>query len=264
MKQSLAYRICRDEDPHRSSVLWGTMHLGMRSDILVSQLKILMEPYRCIYTETDLGAQLTTWMWQCSKLPEGLQWRDYLGDKRYNKIRSIILKSYEIDIKQIQTLRPLLVMNQLYQKVYSWNLSPSMDQWIWNEAAADNKSTRGLESVDEQAEVLAKIPIEYDFSMLKKLCRNISKSRREIKTLINLYERQKVHTLYKRSKASLGPVRKILLYDRNMIMARRIVAAHDDEQSFFSFGAGHLSGQFGIISLLKKSGFSVRPLELSL
>jgi uncharacterized protein YbaP (TraB family) len=55
-------------------------------------------------------------------------------------------------------------------------------------------------------------------------------------------------------------MRKLLLYERNTIMAERFAEIARQESLFCAVGAGHLSGKKGLLRLLKKEGFKVRPI----
>jgi uncharacterized protein YbaP (TraB family) len=66
------------------------------------------------------------------------------------------------------------------------------------------------------------------------------------------------------SDAGMSEYMDLMLYDRN----RRWVKQMPDimrpaGNTLFAVGAGHLPGDQGVISLLKKAGFTVKPLKNS-
>jgi uncharacterized protein YbaP (TraB family) len=52
----------------------------------------------------------------------------------------------------------------------------------------------------------------------------------------------------------------ILLYNRNMNWVKQLKTIMKAESVFVAVGAGHLVGTKGLIALLKKEGYKVRPL----
>jgi uncharacterized protein YbaP (TraB family) len=53
----------------------------------------------------------------------------------------------------------------------------------------------------------------------------------------------------------------LLLYDRNKRWAEQIPQLAKDNPTLFAVGAGHLGGEKGVISLLRKKGYVVKPLD---
>jgi uncharacterized protein YbaP (TraB family) len=52
-----------------------------------------------------------------------------------------------------------------------------------------------------------------------------------------------------------------LLDKRNAAWIPVIEKAAREKATFFAFGAGHLGGDKGVINLLRRSGYTVRPLR---
>ena len=52
----------------------------------------------------------------------------------------------------------------------------------------------------------------------------------------------------------------ILLNDRNKKWVKELKEIMKKESVFVAVGAGHLTGEYGLINLLKKEGYTVEPL----
>lgn len=63
------------------------------------------------------------------------------------------------------------------------------------------------------------------------------------------------------SDARMGDIRKGLITDRNRRMAERAMPLFESGGAFVAIGAAHLPGSDGVISILKRSGFTVTPVE---
>jgi uncharacterized protein YbaP (TraB family) len=53
---------------------------------------------------------------------------------------------------------------------------------------------------------------------------------------------------------------KIMLNNRNLDWVEKIPSIMASGSSFMAFGAAHLPGDFGIINLLRKKGYIVKPI----
>jgi uncharacterized protein YbaP (TraB family) len=77
--------------------------------------------------------------------------------------------------------------------------------------------------------------------------------------MTTLYLEGDIQKLYKATKKGSGKLRKILLFNRNKIMANRIDQFAKEETFFAAIGAGHLGGEKGVLRLLKLKGWKVKP-----
>jgi uncharacterized protein YbaP (TraB family) len=59
---------------------------------------------------------------------------------------------------------------------------------------------------------------------------------------------------------NFGEYTDILLSDRNHNWIPVIGEEAKKRPTFFAFGAGHLGGENGVINLLRKAGFTVKPI----
>ena len=71
------------------------------------------------------------------------------------------------------------------------------------------------------------------------------------------YQQGDIQRLYKAAKKDAKGMRKVLLFDRNILMAERFSEIAREKTLFCAVGAGHLPGQKGMLRLLKKDGFTV-------
>lgn len=260
MKDSLFWQISHPDITVRPSVVFGTMHLCVDSPQIIDRVNIVMDEFDSVYTETSLDVLDSAYMYKYITLPDTGIWEKYMSEKQFNKARAIFIKAYGIDLTLYRTFRPLMIMGLMYQSIHlSDGQSEKLDEYIWQRAKHYGKQTDGIESIEEQARVMKMIPYDYDFGMLKKWAKNVSTMNRQLKKLISVYYEEDVLALHKKSSKSLGALRSILLYDRNIIMADRIEKWHQQAPAFFTFGAGHLAGRKGVLTLLKKKGFTVLP-----
>jgi uncharacterized protein YbaP (TraB family) len=58
-------------------------------------------------------------------------------------------------------------------------------------------------------------------------------------------------------------LRKLVIYQRNKNMSSVITQLDISKKYFITVGAGHLSGKFGLLPLLKRAGWKIIPLKLT-
>ena len=58
----------------------------------------------------------------------------------------------------------------------------------------------------------------------------------------------------------MGKLRKLMIYDRNEFMTNNLVALTEEGATFCAVGAAHLPGGKGMLRMLKRSGFKVKPI----
>ena len=77
--------------------------------------------------------------------------------------------------------------------------------------------------------------------------------------MVHWYRNGAVRELYKAAKKDAKGMRKILLFERNVMMVSRFVKIARENSLFCAVGAGHLAGKKGMLRLLKKEGFHIHP-----
>lgn len=241
--------------------LCGTMHVKHETAYTYVD-KIL--PYlgaASIYAgEMDLGDPLLQELEQHFMLTSHIDLTYIYGDRKYQRLRKMIRKAYDVDLNQFKDFKPIIISNMISEKILTAHYDVSLDQYLWSAAAEYGKNMMGLESAQDQIRILNAIDIDLQKKALASTVKNVSKYREKIYKMSQLYADQNIQQLFKSTKKSLGKLRKPLLYDRNNRMADRILEITTDEPAFVTLGAAHLAGKFGVLRLLKKSGYAVKSM----
>lgn len=193
--------------------------------------------------------------------PEGQSLRDYLTPKQLDRLQRTLWKYLRIDIRFFQRLLPLLLTQIIDEKLLASAQSdrPALDQFLWDYARAQEKSLLGIETHAEQMAILAAIPPKLQVRGLLQLSRNLRAHRQGLLDMVRLYALNDHHRLYLSARRSSGTLRKLLLLQRNAVMADRIAAQARQQPTFFAIGAAHLGGGKGVLRLLKQQGLHVQP-----
>lgn len=186
-------------------------------------------------------------------------WQPLLSLSKFSRLRRHLLRSVGVDLRQLTHLPPYFAVGVLSEQFLKSDMPCSLDEHLWNYAKGAGKLLRGVETLEEQIQVLAGIPLEVQLQMLVDCCRNIGRFRQHLLHLAALYEKQDAQQLYKVVKKNARGLRKVLLYQRNAVMAERIAAMAREQTTFSAIGAAHLGGCKGVLTLLKRQGLRVQP-----
>ena len=180
----------------------------------------------------------------------------------YDKMQKQFLKSFGVDLERFRHYHPLMALSAISQSLLAAEHQVSLDEHLWHYAKENGKLTIGLESYLEQSSLLHSIDPVPLYRQLLKISRSPSSMSRQTHSALSAYMRSDIHQLYRLTKSSMHNLRKRIIYDRNHVMVERILDFSTDQKYFIVVGAGHLSGKFGLLALLKKAGCKVRPIQL--
>lgn len=262
LKNSLLWKL---EGKVRSapSYLFGTMHVrDQRAFQQLSKVYDAIEECDGFAAEFHLEEAGQGIESRLMQLPEGQRISDFFPKNKYQKYRKVLLQSTGLDLTNFERMLPFMVVNFASENLLQQDMSQPLDQHLWDFAKSAEKSLHGIETFQEQMDVLQKITLEDQLSMLNSLCRNISRFRQYLLHLTKLYEAGDMQQLYKMVKKNSKGMRHLLLYRRNEVMAKRIGAMLEEQRLFAAIGAAHLGGGKGVLRLLKKQGVKVTPVEL--
>ncbi|MBU0482453.1 MAG: TraB/GumN family protein [Proteobacteria bacterium] len=178
------------------------------------------------------------------------------------------LEKNRIPLEKLERMRPgLLAMTLVTMQIMKLGYRPEygIDKYFSLKAAREKKNILELETMEEQLDMLLNMPDEnlylkftlQDLDIIEKLFNNI----------IMLWSSGDAAGM---NEAILGPYEKNpeftmildkLFFARNTRMTDRIQDFLKTDQTYFVVvGAGHLVGDKGIITLLKKAHYKVRQL----
>lgn len=258
-KKTLLWKVTGEELPG-PSYLFGTMHVRDRRAFRYRE-----RVYACIdrceafATEFDLEALAAHTDPSLLQLPPGLTLDQLMRPRQYEKLRRILRKALQLDIEYLKHLRPLIISNLIDERLLSRDQPLALDEHLWHYARDHGKVLLGIETFEEQAEVMRAIPLDYQVASLLWTGRHIRRHRRQLLRMTELYREGDIYQLYRSAKAGAHGLRKILLYRRNRIMAERIGPILREQTTVCAIGAGHLAGEKGVLRLLKKQGLRVKP-----
>ena len=262
LTNSLLWELTPKTDDSKRSFLFGTMHVKDNAAYQFVDAAIrYLECCDIYFGEMDLKESQTEIDYSEYLIPEGKSLQDFIKPNHYEKLKRNIKKAYGIELDQLQHFKPLIILTKLSEAVLSEDNARPLDYFLWQKAELLNLELRGLEKVEEQVNTMRSLDLNSQIQMLRKALANVNSIRKSTIQLTDYYQKQNIKMLFKASKKSLGKFRKILLYERNKVMAERI-ALNLGNKSFYAIGAAHLAGQKGVLKYLKDQNVRVKALKI--
>ena len=185
---------------------------------------------------------------------------DFIGNKKYKKYKKIVSKAYNINLDEIMHYRPMVISNMISEAILTKSYDLALDHFLWRYAQSMGLTMKGLESASDQFKIMKLIPIDIQLKSLQACTKDVSKFRKKVLKLSELYKEGKLSQLYKTSKKSMGSLRKLMIYDRNEYMTNNLIQIVEEGATFCAVGAAHLPGGKGMLRKLKLAGFTITPI----
>lgn len=249
-------------DPQVCHYLLGTMHVATQEAYTFVDIakKYILEA-DTYAGEMDLNIAHGQNMNPYFILPEGEHFQHFFRPRQYAKYRKVIEKAFHIDIMQYDHYTPFFINNLLADLSLTKSYNLALDHDLWQFAKENGKEMTGVESFEDQVSILGQIPVEYQVKSFKSIVKNVAAFKHKLQNMNLMYANNRAHQLYKSSKKSMGKIRKLMIYDRNIHMVERVLEMSSAKTSFFAIGAAHFPGGKGILALLKKEGYKIVKLS---
>lgn len=249
----------------KSSYLFGTFHLMCKGDILLSeQLKKAVANADAVYMELDMddpavvmGGLLMI------NMKGGKKLHDLYTEEEYKKVSSYFKDSLRMPITFLESTKPYFLIALLYPKMMPCKTVSGVEEELVRLAKQENKTINGLETMQFQASVFDSIPYEKQAQELLKSIDSMAAYSKYFDTMVQVYKNQQLsqmESLFSNSEFGMEEHQDILLDKRNENWVALLKGIMSKQPVFVAVGAGHLVGKNGLISLLKKKGYKVRPL----
>jgi uncharacterized protein YbaP (TraB family) len=191
-------------------------------------------------------------------------WWHLLSVRHQRMVAKLMLKLNLGEIDPYRQLSPLLLVQSLSSELLGKDAPMPLDFALAADAREYGLVWEGIETLDEQWAVLQALPVKEQCRQLTQVVKHFSKFKKQLRKQVKWYLNQDIRQLYRDTRKSLKNLRKPLLLHRNKVMAIRMSAMSSAKPCFHAIGAAHLAGGKGVLRLLKKQGYSLKPIHLHL
>ena len=269
-------------DTTPTSYLFGTIHVpDPRVTVLSPEVEAAFRTSDAVLTEIELDPESMTGLAARMMRTDGKTLSEVLPESVHSRLE-----------KRLKKINPLLTTEAL-QSMKTWGVYAAvlllesqlkhpdiqpLDVLLYERAQEEGKETGGLETLEEQLGYFEQFSEEEQAKLLTTVLNQMdeadAKGEDMIQTLIQWYLNGDVESLAEllnemplaEDKALEARIEKVLLTDRNRLIAERIAALLESESGrgyFFAVGAAHLGGEQSILDNLMKRGYSANQVGTS-
>lgn len=249
------------------SYLYGTMHMVCADDAKLSVgLKEVIKKSKQLYFELDMdNMEEMMSVLKYARMTNGLKLQDLVSPVDYQKLEDYFKENKSmLPFAMMTRFKPYFISAVISEGLLNCPQKVSIEQQIMTEAKQYDKEVFGLETIEFQASIFDSIPYEKQAQDLVAYVDSVEKYKQITTDMADMYRRQEINnmdSLTEKSDPGMLEYMDVLLYDRNKRWADQIPEQMFQTSTLFAVGAGHLGGDKGVIALLKKQGFTVKPLD---
>ncbi len=247
------------------SYLFGTIHMICKEDFAFSEIaKQKFNNSKQVYLELDMDdPQLQSVMMGLMQLPDKESLKNKLGESNFNRLDSFLKKEMNMNLAVFDRFKPMMVMSLLAQRLLSCAAMESYEMNFVKMASEQKKELLGLERVEDQVAVFDAIPDSLEIRSIMNIVNDFESQKKEFTRMSSLYKAQNLESLYQLLVASpeMMGSQELLLDRRNRNWIPIMESAMKKSSTFFAVGAGHLAGSQGVLELLRKQGYKVKPIQ---
>ncbi len=246
------------------SYLFGTMHV--RDKRAFGALPIIEEKIEAcdaFAAEFDFEEAKVFQMNNQAQISDNQNLKTLFKPKKYEKIAAFLEKQIGMDITLFEHQKPFVIYQIITETLFQKDMPFALDRYLYEHAKAEGKILTGVETFAEQMEIMEKITLEQQAKILYQTVKNFKNYRKQLKKLTDLYQSGNLQQLNKSARKGMGSLRKLLVDDRNYIMADRIAEMTAKQSIFVAIGAGHLGGKNGVLRILKLKNMKLKPIKVT-
>ena len=241
----------------KPSYLYGTIHMICAADYFFSEkAKKAFDSSNKLVLEVDLSdpKQMTD-MQQMAMGKEPLS--KTLSAENLLKLDNILQKKTGMTIQQVDSFNLFTVMSLISMKSFGCNDLKFYEMNFIEAAKQKNLPIKGLETVKDQFEAFGNGYTDTEMiAMLEE------SSKEETVKLVSKYKQEDINAIFEiitDKRYTSEKTQKSILDNRNVKWLKIMPELMKTESTFFAMGSAHLAGDFGVINLLRKAGYSVKP-----
>jgi len=252
----------------KPSYLFGTMHVLCADDAQLSDsLKGAIAYCDQVYFEIkldDMSGLMSSMKYM--RMNDSKKLSDLLSATDYQKVKGYFSSHGSLlPFGMLERFKPLLISSLIEEEGLACQATNGMELMIMKELQTyHNKPVMGLETVEFQAGLFDSIPYEKQAKDLVNYIDSADEYKKMTLELAQVYKSQdleKIDQLSQKGDPGMDGYMDLLLYDRNRKWARALDSLLRGKSLLIAVGAAHLPGDQGVISLLRKAGYTLSPVK---
>lgn len=253
------------KDLKAPSYLFGTIHMICKEDFFMPDVvKQKFASASSIFLELDMDdPAMQIDMLRLAMLPQGESLKKLFGAD-YNLVDSFFKQNSEYPLIMFNQFKPMMIMSLLYLEMLPCKTQESYEQSFMSMAKAAGKDVKGLETMEDQMKVFDDIPDSVEIKNIVKMIKDYDAQVKQFSDMVKVYKEQNISKLQEEVTASpdIMDAEEALLTKRNNNWIPVMSKNMKEAATFFAVGAAHLGGKNGVITLLRKAGYTVKAVKM--
>ena len=244
----------------KNSYLYGTMHVqDKEAFIMTDVLYEKLESAEAFASEVIITEEDEEKFTNVFSLPEGKELKDVLSKSDLKTFRKVFKNRTGFDMDMFADMSPVGLMFVEMELNSSKDYPLTVDDYLERISTNQGKEILAVEKLEDQISLMGLITDD----MAVEYFNDISAADVYEEQMNEYYVKQDVEKLAElfyqdpRYKSMIDA----FITKRNYTMTASIEKLIANKSTFVAVGAGHLGGKEGIISLLKKEGYTLNPLS---
>lgn len=257
------------KDNKRTSYLFGSMHTN--DSLLNTFDKTWWKAFNsCDVFAGEVNANDPTQMMEAltAAMMKDTILADLYTEEELKRVNNFILSKVDMATAMVLTkMKPFYIMAAIMEIPESKGpYDEIMDLRLQKIAVQNEKRVIGLETNKEQAESVGTMSLSEQAKMLLEFVDEGPKQDLEKEKLESFYRSQNLEDMHHfamayESEGTPPQLMEALIDMRNNRFAERLLPHIKDSSVFCAVGALHLPGETGLINQLRKSGYTVEPVD---
>jgi uncharacterized protein YbaP (TraB family) len=255
----------------KPSYLFGTFHLGVKpSNKIIDSCTKFIKQVDQFYGEIDIteAGQNPQQIQQMGMLDEGIKLADLINEDDYKLLKNFMKDSVAMDESVYAQMKPMMVsilISIAYMSKMEGmdDINYSIDKELQQIASENKIEIKGFESVKNQGEIMFNkiTPIDQADYLIESIKTN-QFSKESIQSMIAFYNQGNLNEINKMTEQIMNTsFVDIFLTQRNEKWMQTIQPLlSENKKIFIAVGAGHLTGNKGLIKLLREKGYTVKSI----
>ncbi len=242
----------------KPSYLYGTIHMICGNDFFMKEkVTKAFEKTSKLALEINMNDAEEMSFMQKSVISETPLTKKLTAEQS-KELDEILQKTTGMKLSQVDSFTMMTVMSLIAMKSFGCENLKFYEMEFITKAKALNNTVIGLEKVKDQLDILGNAYTDQEMiTMLKDMNKELTSK------MVQDYKEENIKNIYSQAtdpKMMNKKTQAAMLDNRNINWVSILPELIKKESVFIAVGAGHLPGEKGLISLLTKAGYTVKPI----
>lgn len=263
LEKSLLWEISHSEIK-QPSYIYGTIHMTCETT-LNDKVKSAIKNTQLLVLEIDMDdPKMASSMMRHMIMSDSKSIDKMLSPEDYSFLSDFTKTHLSMPLDLLKTVKPFMISAMFYPKLLDCPVQ-SVENNLMLLSKAQGNEVLGLESIEDQMKAIDSIPYEDQVTdLLRSAKDNLQEHTEQFRSMLELYHEEDIEGLLKLIEDdetwSVAQYQNAMLYDRNKNWIPKIEEFSKSQPTFIGVGAAHLAGEEGVLNLLRKAGYTIKPI----